>query len=98
MVKQGWKYKFMGWYVHDYCKTPLGQIIPKSAQILHAIFWPIDFFCWKQETLKYDYARSAVWIDGKMYDRRMFAQFMKVGSKFEVISTEDDMITLKEIE
>lgn len=96
-MKDGWRLSFLKHLVRTVFKVPLGQRLPKCAIVIQAILFPIDFFCWTQKTLKYDYARACIWIDGKQYDRYMFTQCMKVGRKFEIIEVKDGIITLEDI-
>lgn len=96
-MKEGCRLRFLIWLSRKVLKIPLGQRLPKYLIVLQAIMFPVNFFCWTQKTMRYDMARDCIWIDGKQYDRFMFVQMAKVGNKFEIISVEGGIITLKDI-
>jgi hypothetical protein len=93
-MKEGWRMSVYKWIVVTVFNHPCDRALPWYLYWLKAVFFPIDFFCWTQKTLRYDYANNSVWIDGKEYDRFFFNMF-KEGNIFKIISTEDGLITCK---
>ncbi len=94
-MKDGYRMRVLQWVICKVFKHSEGRILPFHFYVLKAIFFPIDFFCWTQKTLRYNYAKNSVWIDGIEYDRFLFCNGFKKGNIIEVISTEGGMLTYK---
>lgn len=94
-MKDGWRLNFLIWLFRKVLKIPVGQIMPKHLIALQAILMPVDFFLSRQKTLRYDFSRNCLYIDGKEYDRYMFSHAFRVGNKIEIISTKNGVITYK---
>lgn len=86
------------WLIHDVFKVHPGYRITGLLKLIYIILHPVEYICYKQQTLNYDLERRVVIIDGLKISKRAFRDLFKVGHVFKVVKLDKNgILTLRDI-